>query len=79
MPPAPRGVPDILVTFDIDVNGVMNVSAVARSTRRRNNIIIIGQTGRLRKEEIERMVREAKKLKGKGMIKSIPGGLSVGK
>ncbi|PUZ41675.1 hypothetical protein GQ55_9G523300 [Panicum hallii var. hallii] len=71
IPPAPRGVPVILVIFDIDVNGVMNVSAEERSTGRRNNIVIASRTGRLRKEEIERMVGEAEKRKGKGMAKLV--------
>ncbi|CAN6284731.1 unnamed protein product [Urochloa humidicola] len=59
--PAPRGVPKFDVTFDIDVNGIMNVSAVYRTTGRKNSIIITSHTGRLRKEEIERMVQEAEK------------------
>ncbi|CAN6295580.1 unnamed protein product [Urochloa humidicola] len=59
--PAPRGVPKFDVTFDIDVNGITNVSAVYRTTGRKNSIIITSHTGRLRKEEIERMVREAEK------------------
>ncbi|CAL4938764.1 unnamed protein product [Urochloa decumbens] len=69
--PAPRGVPKFDVTFDIDMNGVMNVSAVDRSTGRKNNIIITSHTGRLRKEEIERMVREAEKHWGMRMTKSL--------
>ncbi|OEL34031.1 Heat shock cognate 70 kDa protein [Dichanthelium oligosanthes] len=69
--PAPRGVPAILVTFDIDVNGVMNVTAEDRGTGRKSSNIITSHTGRLRKEEIERTVREAEKHNGKGMTKSV--------
>jgi L1 cell adhesion molecule like protein len=73
--PAPRRVPVILVTFNIDVNGVMNVSAEDRCTGRKNSIVITSHTGRLRKEEIERMVREAEKRKG--MTKSTPAMLAL--
>ena len=52
IPPAPRGVPQIEVTFDIDANGIINVSAAAMK-------------GRVSKEEIERMLAEAEKFKGK--------------
>ncbi|KAI2666371.1 Heat shock 70 kDa protein [Labeo rohita] len=61
--PAPRGVPQIEVTFDIDVNGILNVSAVDKSTGKENKITITNDKGRLSKEEIERMVQEAKKYK----------------
>ena len=57
IPPAPRGVPQIEVTFDIDANGILNVSAVDKSTGRENKITITNDKGRLSKEEIERMVR----------------------
>nr|CAB3501242.1 unnamed protein product [Digitaria exilis] len=63
--PAPRGVPRFDVTFDIDANGVMNVSAVDMSTGQKNGIVITSHTGRLRKEEIERIVRDAESHKGK--------------
>lgn len=59
IPPAPRGVPQIEVTFDIDANGIMNVSAVDKSTGRENKITITNDKGRLSKEEIERMVKNA--------------------
>jgi len=59
IPPAPRGVPQIEVTFDIDANGILNVSAVDKSTGRQNKITITNDKGRLSKEEVERMVREA--------------------
>lgn len=59
IPPAPRGVPQIEVTFDIDANGILNVSAVDKSTGKENKITITNDKGRLSKEEIERMVNEA--------------------
>ncbi|XP_013778668.1 heat shock 70 kDa protein cognate 4 [Limulus polyphemus] len=59
IPPAPRGVPQIEVTFDIDANGIMNVTAVDKSTGKENKITITNDKGRLSKEEIERMVKEA--------------------
>ncbi|GBM05006.1 Heat shock cognate protein [Araneus ventricosus] len=63
IPPAPRGVPRIEVTFDIDSNGILNVSAVDKSTKRENKITITNDKGRLSKEEIERMLQEAEKYK----------------
>jgi len=59
IPPAPRGVPQIEVTFDIDANGILNVSAADKSTGKENKITITNDKGRLSKEEIERMVNEA--------------------
>ncbi|XP_033889044.1 heat shock 70 kDa protein-like [Acipenser ruthenus] len=61
IPPAPRGVPQIEVTFDIDANGILNVSAVDKSTGKENKITITNDKGRLSKEEIERMVQDANK------------------
>merc|ERR1712198_552160 len=63
IPPAPRGVPQIEVTFDIDANGILNVSAVDRSTNKQSKITITNDQGRLSKEEIERMVNDADKFK----------------
>ncbi|TKS80851.1 Heat shock cognate 71 kDa protein Heat shock 70 kDa protein 8 [Collichthys lucidus] len=63
IPPAPRGVPQIEVTFDIDANGIMNVSAVDKSTGKENKITITNDKGRLSKEDIERMVQEAERYK----------------
>jgi len=63
IPPAPRGVPQIEVTFDIDANGILNVSAVDKSTGKSNKITITNDKGRLSKEEIEKMVSEAEKYK----------------
>merc|ERR1719379_884163 len=59
IPPMPRGVPQIEVTYDIDANGILNVSAVEKSTGKENQIPITNDKGRLSKEEVERMVREA--------------------
>merc|ERR1712198_262940 len=63
IPPAPRGVPQIEVTFDIDANGILNVSACDKSTGKQNKITITNDQGRLSKEEIERMVNDADKFK----------------
>lgn len=63
IPPMPRGVPQIEVTFDIDANGILNVSAVEKSTNKSNKITITNEKGRLSQEEIERMVKEAEQYK----------------
>lgn len=63
IPPAPRGVPQIEVTFDIDRNGILNVSASDKSTGKEQKITITNDKGRLSAEEIERMVNEAEKYK----------------
>jgi len=63
IPPMPRGVPQIEVTFDIDANGILNVSAVEKSTGKENRITITNDKGRLSKDDIERMVQEAEKYK----------------
>ncbi|CAF0776389.1 unnamed protein product [Didymodactylos carnosus] len=63
IPPAPRGVPQVEVTFDIDANGILNVSASDKSTGRENKITITNDKGRLSKDEIERMVADAEKYK----------------
>jgi len=63
IPPAPRGVPQIEVTFDIDANGILNVTATDKSTQKTNKITITNDKGRLSKEDIERMVAEAEKYK----------------
>jgi len=64
IPPAPRGVPQIEVSFDIDANSILNVSAVDKSSGKSNKIVITNDKGRLSKEEIERMVNDAEKYKG---------------
>ncbi|KAJ6783089.1 hypothetical protein PWT90_08615 [Aphanocladium album] len=63
IPPAPRGVPQIEVTFDLDANGIMNVSAVEKGTGKSNKIVITNDKGRLSKEDIERMLADAEKYK----------------
>ena len=63
IPPAPRGVPQIEVTFDIDRNGILNVSAAEKSTGKENKITITNDKGRLSADDIERMVKEAEKFK----------------
>jgi molecular chaperone DnaK (HSP70) len=68
IPPAPRGVPQIEVTFDIDANGILNVSAQDKSTGKQNKITITNDKGRLSKEEIERMVQEAEKFKNEDEV-----------
>ena len=63
IPPAPRGVPQIEVTFDIDSNGILNVSAQDKSTGNVKSITITNDKGRLSKDEVERLIREAEKFK----------------
>jgi len=63
IPPMPRGVPQIDVTFDIDANGILNVSAVEKSSGKENKITITNDKGRLSKQDVERMVAEAEKFK----------------
>lgn len=61
IPPMPRGVPQIEVTFDIDANGILNVSAAEKSTGKSNKIVITNDKGRLSREEVDRLVEEAAK------------------
>lgn len=61
IPPMPRGVPQIEVTFDIDANGILNVSAAEKSTGKSNKITITNDKGRLSREEVDRLVEEAAK------------------
>ncbi|PZC78955.1 heat shock protein 70 B2 [Helicoverpa armigera] len=63
IPPAPRGVPQIEVTFDIDANGILNVSAEDKSTGRSENITISNDKGRLSKRDIDKMLSDAEKFK----------------
>jgi heat shock protein 5 len=59
IPPAPRGVPQIEVTFELDANGILKVSAMDKGTGKAESITIKNEKGRLSEEEIERMVKEA--------------------
>lgn len=61
--PAPRGIPQIAVTFDIDANGILNVSAEDKASGKSEKIIITNDKGRLSKDDIERMVNDAEKYK----------------
>jgi molecular chaperone DnaK (HSP70) len=61
IPPAPRGIPQIDVTFDIDVNGILNVTAQEKSIGIKKNIIINSKTNRLSTQEIDRMIKEAER------------------
>merc|ERR1711997_995841 len=63
IPPMPRGQPQIDVCFDIDANGILNVSALEKSTGKENKITITNDKGRLSQDEIERMVSEAERFK----------------
>jgi len=63
IPPAPRGVPQIEVTFDLDANGILNVTAVDKGSGNQKNIQIKNESGRLSKEEIEQMLSDAEKYK----------------
>ena len=63
IPPMPRGVPQVEVTFDIDANGILNVSAVEKSTGKEQKITITNDKGRMSADEIERLVQEAERYK----------------
>jgi len=63
IPPAPRGVPQIEVTFDIDANGILNVNAKDKNTGKDEKITIKNDKGRLSQEEVDRMVADAEKYK----------------
>lgn len=63
IPPAPRNVPQIEVTFDIDANGILNVNAVEKTTGKSSKITITNEKGRLSQSDIDRMVSEAEKFK----------------
>merc|ERR1739848_551110 len=63
IPPAPRGVPKIEVTFDIDANGILNVHAEDKAAGKSEKITITNDKGRLSKEEIDKMVADAEKYK----------------
>ena len=63
IPPMPRGVPQIEITYDIDSNGILNVSAVEKSSGKEQKITITNDKGRLSADDIERMVKEAEQFK----------------
>ena len=63
IPPMQRGQPQIEVTFDLDVNSILNVTAVEKSTGKNNKIVITNDKGRLSKDDIDRLVKEAEKFK----------------
>jgi heat shock protein 1/8 len=69
IPPAPRGVPHIEITYDIDSNGILNVSAEDKTTGKKTRITITNDKGRLSKEDIERMVKDAEKFRADDMKK----------
>jgi len=68
IPPAPRGVPQIDVTFDLDANGILNVSAEEKAGGKSKKITITNDKGRLSKEEIEQMIRDAEKYKAEDEV-----------
>jgi len=68
IPPAPRGVPQIEVTFDLDANGILNVSAEEKGTGKKNQIVITNDKGRLSKNDIERMVNDAAKFEAQDKL-----------
>lgn len=61
--PAPRGIPQIEVTFDMDANGILNVSAEEKASGRRQQISIKNEKGRLSQKDIEEMIRDAQRYK----------------
>ena len=63
IPPMPRGRPQIEITYDLDVNSILNVTAVEKSTGKNNKIVITNDKGRLSKDDIDRLVKEAEKFK----------------
>ena len=63
IPPMPRGQPQIEITYDIDANSILNVTAVEKSTGKNNKIVITNDKGRLSKDDIDRLVKEAEKFK----------------
>ena len=76
IPPAPRGVPQIEVTFEIDANGILQVSAEDKGTGKSEKITITAEKGRLSQDDIERMVREAEEfadVRGRGRGEGVDG------
>lgn len=65
IPPMPRGMPQIQITYEIDADGILNVSALEKSTGKSNNIVVKNDKGRLSADDIERMINEAEEFKAK--------------
>ena len=63
LPPAPRGVPQVEVSFDIDENCIMQVSAICKQTGKAEKIVIRNDKGRLSKEEIDKLLKDAERYK----------------
>jgi L1 cell adhesion molecule like protein len=63
IPPMPRGIPQIQITYEIDANGILNVTAMEKSSGKSNNITVKNDNGRLSADDIERMVKEAEDFK----------------
>jgi heat shock 70kDa protein 1/2/6/8 len=63
IPPMPRGQPQIEVSFDVDANGIMNITAEEKTTKKTSNITITNDKGRLSKEQIEEMIKKAEDFK----------------
>jgi len=63
IPPAPRGVPQVEITYDVDANGILNVAAQDKGTGKSNQITITNEKGRLSQADIDRMVQEAERFK----------------
>jgi heat shock protein 1/8 len=68
IPPMPRGVPQVEVTFDLDANGILNVSAEEKKSGGKNKITIVNESGRLSKEQIDRMVADAERFKAEDKV-----------
>ena len=77
IPPAPRGVPQIDVTFELDVNGILHVAAVDKATGRSVKITIANDKGRLSADEIERIIEEAEKFAAENMKIKFRNGLET--
>lgn len=63
IPPMPRGIPQIEISYDIDANGILNVKAMEKSSGKTNNITVTNDKGRLSEEDIDKMVKEAEEYK----------------
>ena len=63
IPPMPRGQPQIEITYDVDANGILNVSAIEKSSGKSEKITVTNDKGRLSKDDIEKMIKEAEKFK----------------